>query len=1083
MPSSTLALSSISPSNGTLGVSVKTNITLTFNKSIGYGSSGYIYLYNTTGDTKTLVEKFSPNSSRLVYSGKDLVIDVTDDLSGSQEYSIELDRGSIVSSESNTDVVSQTSGYSFTTEAVVDTTPPNVVSTLPGDDAESVATDSNLSIKFDENIKFGATGVITVRKVLNGHAGDIFATYIVGSSSQLSIVGNTLIIDPAGKFLAETEYSVTLGNGSITDALGNKILGGEIFHFKTGQDGDPTPPVVLTPSTPSGSVALPSQYSNIIFSFNEFIQAGSGHVTLFESSDGITYATFEDFNMASSSRRAYISGSDLIIDPTNPLSINKYYRVTIGLDAVEDLAGNPYNPLGASYTFTVVNEAFTHAIPVAFSPGRGVATAAKNANIEITFSQDVYLNPGTSIELYKADGSLIESFAINSQGENDRITILGSKVFIDPIASFAFNSEYALVIANQILDSYGEPISFSYTFKTGPDRIAPIKISSAVDGTPVAGAAAVTSNFLVTFDEAIKKGTGKIYLKDSNNKTIETFDNKSSAVTIENGLVDGVLIQNSQLKINPTNDLKFKTGYKIVLEAKAVTDLYGNAIEAMSGDTFTTPNRPPTAKSSTLTTKEDSIYVITKANLGYADPDSDPIVKIQLSQLPALGALKLNNVLVTEANTEVSISNIDLGRLTYTPALNGSGSAYDSFKFKVSDGTNYSLSENTALTFSVTPVNDAPTVANLIVDKSATEGSAFNFTLPGNIFNDVDGDALTFKATLDSGKPLPKWLSFNSVTGAFSGTPADADSATTLAIKVTATDTGKLTVSDNFNLVIEGVNVAPVGQALVAVSATEGKAFSYKLPKNAFTDGDKGDVLTYSSSNLPTWLTINSATGDISGTPDYTAADGDYQTVSIKASDRAGLFDTKDLRINLINTPTITGTALANTLTGGNGADTIKSGAGDDVLNGGSGNDVLWGELGNDTLLGGAGLDTLIGGLGNDALTGGVSNDIFLFNTALSTLSASNVDTITDFTTGDQIQLSLSIFKGLTKDGLTTAQFYSSAGATTAQDTFDRIIFNQTTGDLYYDADGSGTKSAAVKMATITIIGDHALSISDFLVV
>ncbi len=95
--------------------------------------------------------------------------------------------------------------------------------------------------------------------------------------------------------------------------------------------------------------------------------------------------------------------------------------------------------------------------------------------------------------------------------------------------------------------------------------------------------------------------------------------------------------------------------------------------------------------------------------------------------------------------------------------------------------------------------NDAPTVANAIADQSATESSAFSFQFAANTFSDVDaGDTLTYTATLSNGNPLPNWLSFNSATRTFSGTP---NSGGTLSIKVTGSD-GSLSVNDFFDIAI-----------------------------------------------------------------------------------------------------------------------------------------------------------------------------------------------------------------------------------------------------------------------------------------
>jgi beta-glucanase (GH16 family) len=203
----------------------------------------------------------------------------------------------------------------------------------------------------------------------------------------------------------------------------------------------------------------------------------------------------------------------------------------------------------------------------------------------------------------------------------------------------------------------------------------------------------------------------------------------------------------------------------------------------------------------------------------------------------------------------------------------------------------------------------------------------------------------------------------------------------------------------------------------------------------------------------------------------------------------------------------ITGNSGDNTINGGSGADTMIGGAGNDLYyvdntgdvvteyagggtdkiytwvsydlhnanyvenltlggntnidgTGNSLNNVLMGNGGANHLDGASGDDTIDGGLGCDTLTGGSGKDVFVFDTALN--GTTNVDTITDFVvTDDKIQLAHSIFTAIGTGALASSAFVTGTKAIHAT---DRIIYNATTGDLYYDPDGSGA-AAQVKFA------------------
>ncbi|NMF96070.1 calcium-binding protein [Aromatoleum toluolicum] len=195
---------------------------------------------------------------------------------------------------------------------------------------------------------------------------------------------------------------------------------------------------------------------------------------------------------------------------------------------------------------------------------------------------------------------------------------------------------------------------------------------------------------------------------------------------------------------------------------------------------------------------------------------------------------------------------------------------------------------------------------------------------------------------------------------------------------------------------------------------------------------------------------------------------------------------------------------------GGAGKDNIKAGDGDDFIDGGADADNMAGGAGNDTYVvdnakdkiveqagqgndtvmassdfslaklanvenieltgtgafsatGNAGANILDGNAGSNVLTGGAGADVFVFDDLTGT------DTITDFVHGtDEIWIDNSVFTALTTDGaLAAGNFVTGAGAV-ALDADDFLVFDSTSGALYYDADGNAA-GAAVHIANVNV--------------
>ncbi|WP_309737828.1 ExeM/NucH family extracellular endonuclease [Chamaesiphon sp. OTE_20_metabat_361] len=156
--------------------------------------------------------------------------------------------------------------------------------------------------------------------------------------------------------------------------------------------------------------------------------------------------------------------------------------------------------------------------------------------------------------------------------------------------------------------------------------------------------------------------------------------------------------------------------------------------------------------------------------------------------------------------------------------------------------------------------------------------------------------------------------------------------------------------------------------------------------------------------------------------------------------------------------------------TGGNPlADNLISTSGSDTLFGGAGNDIINGGAGNDFITGGAGVDSLFGGTGADTFVFYGSNE--------------GIDKINDFEVGiDRLSISRSGFGVNNTFGsdalgvLDATRFGVGASAATAS---QRFVYNNNSGALFFDADGSG---GAAQVRIAQFVGNPALTNTSFVV-
>ena len=408
------------------------------------------------------------------------------------------------------------------------------------------------------------------------------------------------------------------------------------------------------------------------------------------------------------------------------------------------------------------------------------------------------------------------------------------------------------------------------------------------------------------------------------------------------------------------------------------------------------------------------------------------------------------------------------------------GAGVDTF-VRFYDGVDYSLVLGFDLTRGLAYSPLAPnSAAEVFIDvENLRVSGGYTFILTGNSANNVletaggndslyglsGSDSLTSWAgndTLDGG------AGNDSLTGGTGNDTYIVDSSTDVVVEggsagtdLVQSSAATYTLSNNVeNLTLTG------GAAINGTGNTGSNILTGNSAANSISGGGGNDTIIGGGGND----TLEGAAGNDS----LTGGDG-IDTASYNGSSLA-------VTVNL-------GTPGAQN-TGGAGTDTLATvenligSAYNDRLTGDANANSLNGGVGNDTLVGGAGNDTILGGGGNDNLTGGVGADVFVFNTAPN--ATSNLDTITDFASGtDRIHLAKSAMAalGTVNSTLIGDAFWQGAGVIKGHDASDRIVYNTSTGALYYDADGSGS-GAAVKLAQLGTTASHPASIiaADFFV-
>ncbi|SDU06864.1 calcium-binding protein [Nitrosomonas ureae] len=278
--------------------------------------------------------------------------------------------------------------------------------------------------------------------------------------------------------------------------------------------------------------------------------------------------------------------------------------------------------------------------------------------------------------------------------------------------------------------------------------------------------------------------------------------------------------------------------------------------------------------------------------------------------------------------------------------------------------------------------NQAPHLQVALSDQVAVAGENFRYVMNPNTFVDPDGDRLIYSAALIDGSSLPAWLSFDTTTGAISGTP---DTPGKLSVMITAKDTGDLTAADIFDINISSLDIDINGTSGAdKLSGGNGNDTLSGLAGNDVLNGNAGNDWLDGGSGIDF---MAGGAGDdtylLNSFWDRVVENANGGRDAVIASISYTLGDNLE-NLTLSGTWAIIGigNSTANQITGSTAANIIWGRAGNDMLSGKGGADTLLGDTGDDSLDGGVGNDLLIGGTGTDTYSfgRGYGKDIIVEN-------------------------------------------------------------------------------------------------------
>ncbi len=452
-------------------------------------------------------------------------------------------------------------------------TAPSVSTLSPADGGYNISTTANLVITFDQTVQ-GGTGAVTIKKSSDN---SVVETLMM-TGGLISGSGSTQItINPSVTLITDTDYYINIGKNVFKGANSPHYAGianATTWNFTTTDTIAPT----ISTFSPADNATGINQTANLVITFGEIVQGGTGTIIIKQASDGSTIESIAANNTT------YVSGSgttQITINPASTLTAYVDYYITIHQNAFKDRAGNKFAGVSSSSTWNFTTADLTNPTLSSVTPTDNSTGVSNTVNLVMNFSEVVQGGTGTIVVKKGSDNSVVETVTANNT-----TYVSGSgttQITLNLSGALALNtSYYVLINKNSFQDAFGRDYAgftttTTWNFTTSSsDTTKPLLVSlSPADGaTGVAG----TANLTLIFDEIVQGGTGTVVVKkSSDNSAVETITANNTNLVSGSGT--------TLITINPATTLSDNTSYYVIVNKNAFQDSRGNDYKGFTGVT------------------------------------------------------------------------------------------------------------------------------------------------------------------------------------------------------------------------------------------------------------------------------------------------------------------------------------------------------------------------------------------------------------------------------------------------------------------------------------------------------------------